>query len=150
MLDKEMNEQLMNFELKIKDVFIERNASKLKGKDLSEVIAAYIKWRHNRYTVMEEGKCFMVMDMYKQELPVAIIGKDLDPDAFNHAWSLAEDLNNLPEEYLSIGNQVLPMDNFDFSHTESSQLSPMPNPASVAAAIKKTEKMMDAEEKEDE
>lgn len=113
-MNKEKNEELIDFELGLKDVFIERNSAELNGKSLNEVIEAYVKWRHNRYTVIDQDGCFLVMDLYNQELPVAVIGKDLDPDAFNHAWDIAEDLNNLPEQYISIGNRILD-GKFDFS-----------------------------------
>lgn len=127
-MNKEKNEELIDFELDLKDVFIERHGAELNGKSLNEVIEAYVRWRHNRYTVIDQDGCFLVMDLYNQELPVAVIGKDLDPDAFNHAWNMAEDLNNLPEQYISIGNRILD-GKFDFSTSGSLNITNAVNDA---------------------
>lgn len=118
-MNKEINKKLTDFELKMKDNFVERHAHELSNKTPTEIIEAYIKWRHNRYVVIDEDEIFAVVDMYKQDMPVAMICKKMDPDAYNHAWGIAEELNNLPEDFVSIGNEVFPFTSFEADFTPS-------------------------------
>lgn len=152
MMNKEINEKLIEFELDIKNNFIERHMSELTNKAPEEIIEAYIKWRHNRYTVIEDEDFFVVVDMYSQDIPVAMINKGKDPDGFNHAWAIAEGLNDLPDQFVSIGNKVMAIDNFDVEFEENYKPDPlktiakMPGELSISEALDAARKFIDDEE----
>lgn len=116
MLNKEKNAELLEFEKRLSEVFLERHLKEMVDKEPKEIIQSYIQWRHNRYTVIEEESMFFVIDMYSQSLPVAAFIKKQDPDAFNHAWIIAEMLNDLPDNVCSIDNRVF---EFDFYNTDT-------------------------------
>lgn len=104
-MDQELNDKLLDFEKKMIDVFVERHSSELTGSP-TDILYKYVHWRHNRYTVMEDDGAFAVMDMYNPDTPIAMIFGKKDPDAFNHAWMIAEDLNDLPDSFLSIAGRM--------------------------------------------
>lgn len=120
-MDESQNDKLLEFEKLMVENFVFRNASKLVNKSPLDVLLSYVEWRHNRYTVIDGGGAFLVMDIYSSDEPIAIFDKEANPDAFNHAWDMCEKMNDLPDEYISVDGKMFAQE--DFSNDDSEFLT---------------------------
>lgn len=73
--------------------FLERNSSILAGESASFIIEKWLEWQFRRYVVDEQEDSFYVNDL-KEKRIVACVTKN-DPHAYQHAYSICDDLNNL-------------------------------------------------------
>lgn len=117
-MDEKENNELLEFEKLMVENFVFRNAEKLIDKSPLDVLIEYVEWRHNRYTVIDGGAAFLVMDIFNAGDPIAIFDKVTNPDAFNHAWDMCEKMNNLPDEYISVDGKMFSQDSIDVSEDD--------------------------------
>lgn len=115
------NEKLLEFEKTMVENFVFRNAEHLLEKNPLDILTSYVEWRHNRYTVIDGGMAYLVMDIFESDDPIAVFDKAKDPNAFNHAWDMCEKMNDLPEDYISVDGKMFSQS--DLNHCEDELLT---------------------------
>ena len=111
-MDETKNDKLLDFEKNMVENFVFRNAEELLDKNPLDILLSYVEWRHNRYTVIDGGMAYLVMDIFESDDQIAIFDKARDPNAFNHAWDMCEKMNELPDQYVSIDGKMFSQDDF--------------------------------------
>lgn len=122
-IDQKRKEELLDFEKEMGTIFLERHFKRIVDKNPKDIIQEYIEWRHSRYIAFESDDVFFVVDMCDPLLPVATFLKEKDPDAFNHAWTIAEMLNNLPTNICSIGGRAFEYEDIDLNFSNANDFS---------------------------
>lgn len=113
MMDKAQNDKLLDFEKIMVENFVFRNAEELLDMNPLDILLSYVEWRHNRYTVIDGGIAYLVMDIFESDDPIAVFDKARDPNAFNHAWDMCEKMNDLPEQYISVDGKMFSQDDLE-------------------------------------